>query len=366
MKKLFKALIVLEDGKIFKGLSTKKINCIGEIVFTTSMTGYQKALTDPSYRDQILVMTYPIQGNYGTNKTLDESNSIQVKGFIIKELTDLPSHWQSQQTLKSFLDKQKIPFITDVDTRALTRHLRKRGTMMGSISSESDVSKILKKIKSHPKYGSEDIVSQVSTTKIFKYSGNKKNENRIIIIDLGVKNNIKRILKKLGCEVIVMPHTSNYEEIIKLSPQGIILSPGPGDPMKIINLSDVIKKLSKKYPILGICLGHQLLGLAYGAKSYKLPYGNRGSNHPVIDQKTNKVFITSQNHGYAINQTGLDKNMTVAQVNLNDGHIEALKHKKLPVSSIQYHPEASPGPKDTEFIFNNFLNEINEFKEKNK
>ncbi len=364
MKKLFKASIVLEDGKIFKGLSTKKINCIGEIVFTTSMTGYQKALTDPSYRDQILVMTYPIQGNYGTNDTLNESDRIQVKGFIIKELTELPSHWQSQQTLKLFLDKQKIPFITGVDTRALTRHLRKKGTMMGSISSENDINKILKKIKSYPKYGSEDIVSQVSTPKIFNYSPTKKNQKRIIIIDLGVKNNIKRILKKLGCEVIVMPHTSNYDEIVKLSPQGIILSPGPGDPMKIIDLSELIKKLSKEYPMLGICLGHQLLGLAYGAKSYKLPYGNRGSNHPVIDQKTNKVFITSQNHGYAINQTGLDKNMIVAQVNLNDGHIEALKHKKLPVSSIQYHPEASPGPKDTEFIFNNFLIEINGFKEK--
>tara|TARA_Y100001970_G_scaffold290531_1_gene424584 strand:- start:388 stop:1473 length:1086 start_codon:yes stop_codon:yes gene_type:complete len=358
MKNLYKAVIVLEDGKIFSGYSSKKFEHIGEIVFTTSMTGYQKALTDPSYYDQILVMTYPLQGNYGTNQDQNESNKVQVKGFIIKELTDVPSHWKNKGTLKSFLNKNNIPFVTDVDTRALTKHLRRQGTMMGAISTGNNIKTILKHIQSFPKYGSEDIVSKVSTKKTSVKNHKSKGAPRVIIVDLGVKNNIKRILEKNGCNVIVVPHTLSYQEIESLHPDGIILSPGPGDPMQLLEIAGTVKQISESYPTLGICLGHQILGIAYGASSYKLPYGNRGSNHPVLDTTSKQVFITSQNHGYAIDPKGLEKNMKVSQVNLNDGHVEALNHSTLPVSSIQYHPEASPGPHDTEFIFNNFLNKI--------
>ena len=357
MNNLYKAIIVLEDGRVFEGYSSKEFEHIGEIVFTTSMTGYQKALTDPSYHDQILVMTYPLQGNYGTNQDQNESNKVQVKGFIIKELTEIPSHWKNKTTLKSFLNKNNIPFITGVDTRALTKHLRRQGTMMGAISTNINTKIILKNIKQFPKYGSEDIVSKVSTKKT-NLTNKIKGKSRVIIVDLGVKNNIKRILEKNGCNVVVMPHTSSYQEIESLNPDGIILSPGPGDPMQLLNIVETVKQLSQSYPTLGICLGHQILGIAYGATSYKLPYGNRGSNHPVIDTASKKVFITSQNHGYAIDPKGLEKKMKVSQVNLNDGHVEALKHDTLPVFSIQYHPEASPGPHDTEFIFNNFLKTI--------
>tara|TARA_Y100001970_G_scaffold291483_1_gene428786 strand:+ start:5183 stop:6268 length:1086 start_codon:yes stop_codon:yes gene_type:complete len=358
MRQLYKASIVLEDGKIFNGYASKKFEHIGEIVFTTSMTGYQKALTDPSYHDQILVMTYPLQGNYGTNEDQNESNKVQVKGFIIKELTEIPSHWKNKATLKSFLNKNKIPFVTDVDTRALTKHLRRQGTMMGAISTSNDIKNILKNIQKFPKYGSENIVSKVSTKKTSAINKKPSNSTRVVIVDLGVKNNIKRILEKNGCDVIVMPYTATYQEIESLNPDGVILSPGPGDPMKLLEIAETVKQISESYPTLGICLGHQILGIAYGATSYKLPYGNRGSNHPVLDNTTKEVFITSQNHGYAIDPNGLEKKMKVSQVNLNDGHVEALKHASLPVSSIQYHPEASPGPHDTEFIFNNFLDKI--------
>ena len=358
MKKLYKAVIVLEDGKVFNGYTSKEFEHIGEIVFTTSMTGYQKALTDPSYHDQILVMTYPLQGNYGTNQDQNESQKVQVKGFIIKELTEIPSHWKNKATLRSFLNKNKIPFITDVDTRALTKHLRRQGTMMGAISTNNNINNIIKNIQKFPKYGSENIVSKVSTKKRSLKNSKSRNSLTIIIMDLGVKNNIKRILEKNGCNVIIMPYTSAYQEIELLKPDGVILSPGPGDPMQLLEIAGTVKKISESYPTLGICLGHQILGIAYGATSYKLPYGNRGSNHPVLDTSTKQVFITSQNHGYAIDPKGLEKKMAVSQVNLNDGHVEALKHATLPVSSIQYHPEASPGPHDTEFIFNNFLDKI--------
>ena len=359
MNKLFPAYVILEDGKILQGYSNTKIDSIGEIVFTTSMTGYQKALTDPSYRDQILVMTYPLQGNYGTNINQKESDEVQVKGFIIKELIDQPSHWQSKKTLKTYLNDSKIPYLFDVDTRALTKHLRNKGSMMGSITTNTDHASVIAKINNSPKYGSKNVVEQVSTKKIIYPHKNTSNKiQKITILDLGVKNNIKRILEKNNSQVTIVPHTISFEEINKLNPQGIIISPGPGDPMQLIALAPLVRKLAEKYPLLGICLGHQLLGISFSAKSYKLPYGNRGSNHPIIDMKSKKIFITSQNHGYAIDPDKMNPDMRVSQINLNDGHVEALVHKYLPVSSIQYHPEASPGPKDTEYIFNNFLDSL--------
>lgn len=339
----------------------------GEVVFTTSMTGYQEALTDPSFRGQILTMTFPLQGNYGTNLWSDESKEVQVRGFVVREMTDLPSHWQSVDTLHHYLESRGIPAIADVDTRALTRHLRSRGVVMGTITREESVEQALARLNAEPDYASIDYVSRVSTTEAYDFedprvplgaAGTDGLAPHVVVLDLGVKRNIMRILRARGCTVTAVPHDTDAEAILSLRPDGVLLSPGPGDPMLLDHVVSTARGLVGKAPIMGICLGHQVMGRVFGADSFKLKFGHRGANHPVRDEITGKVHITSQNHGFAIDGDRLASAIRVAQVHLNDGTVEGLQHLDEPVFTIQYHSEASPGPNDTEYLFDRFLDSV--------
>jgi carbamoyl-phosphate synthase small subunit len=371
-----KAILVLEDGSVYEGHSFgAETTAYGEVVFSTSMTGYQEMLTDPSYAGQILVPTYPLIGNYGINESDFESRQIQVRGLAVREYCPQPSHWQSTRTLHEFLLAYGIPGISGIDTRALTRRLRSSGVMMGIISSEISVEEALKKLKSLPKYDFTDFVHQVSTDKAYiwqdntpatanlissPFKGEDKGEGeekqpRIAIIDYGLKYNILRILSQLGCQASAVPCTASAKEILALKPDGIVLSPGPGDPALLDDITDTVRELIGRNPIMGICLGHQLIGKALGARTYKLKFGHRGGNHPVRDLTTGRVYITAQNHGYALDADTLNGGLEVSHTNLNDGTVEGLRHQDLPILSIQYHSEASPGPLDNMYLFERFL-----------
>jgi carbamoyl-phosphate synthase small subunit len=350
-----KALLVLEDGTFYEGKPFgKEGEAFGEVVFNTCMTGYQEVLTDPSYRGQIVVMTYPLIGNYGFNNEDNESSSPQVQGFVVKELCNMASNWRNVGTPSDFFIKHGIPGICDIDTRHLTQHIRNNGSMYGVISTlNDDVQWLARKAKELAAI-KQDLVSAVTCREIRHIEGSSP---RIAILDLGVKASIIRSLVQLGCEIYVIPAHAPASSILDLKPDGILLSNGPGDPRDIPYALKTVKQLLGKRPIMGICLGHQLLGLALGASSYKMKFGHHGGNHPVKDLNKNRVYITSQNHNYALNDD-LGAHAHVTHVNLNDGSIEGFSHEDFPLISVQYHPEAAPGPQDSGHIFEEFINLI--------
>lgn len=353
-----RGILVLEDGTTYEGyLFGAEFTAYGEVVFDTSMAGYQEMLTDPSFAGQILVPTYPLIGNYGINCQDFESKKIQVRGFVVREYCTTPSHWQNRCSLHEFLALNGIPGLAGIDTRALTRHLRSAGVMMGILTSEMTTEEALNQLKKLPSYGSVNFVREITTPKPYQWEPppDAGYRHHIIVVDMGLKYNIARILARLGCLVTVVPCSMSAEEILKLKPDGILLSPGPGDPALLSYMRNPVKELLLRKPVMGICLGHQLIGTALGASTFKLKFGHRGANHPVCDLTTGRVHITTQNHGYAIDAATLRGGLEVSHVNLNDGTIEGLCHKNLPVLSIQYHSEGSPGPQDNTYLFNRFL-----------
>ncbi|CUQ21258.1 glutamine-hydrolyzing carbamoyl-phosphate synthase small subunit [Clostridium baratii] len=344
-----KAKLILENGMIFEGKSFGYLGeSVGEVVFTTGMTGYQEVLTDPSYHGQIVTMTYPLIGNYGINLDDMESNKPQVKGFIVREKCNIPNNFRCEMNLDDYLKQNKIVGIEGIDTRALTKILRNNGTMKGIITLDhSEFSEVKKEIEA---FSNKDAVSNVTTEKIYEIDGEGKH---VAIIDYGIKNNILNCFKKRGCKITVFPSNVTAEEVLNINPDLVFLSNGPGDPEDLETEIENIKKIIGKKPIVGICLGHQLLALSLGGSTTKLKFGHRGCNHPVKDLETGRVHITSQNHGYVVNEVPEDVEIT--HVNINDGTVEGLKHKTMPVYSVQFHPEASAGPKDSEYIFDRFL-----------
>lgn len=346
-------ILALEDGTIFEGESFgAEGEVIGEIVFNTGMTGYQEVLTDPSYCGQIVTMTYPLIGNYGVNIDDMESAKPQVKGFIVREMCKTPSNWRSLETLSEYLKRHGIIGIEGVDTRALTRRLRDKGTMKGIISTKPEFS-LEARIDDVKSYRIVNPVEQVTAAEVFHYKGNGF---KVALLDYGIKQNIVRSLLKRDCEVYVFPATATTDEILAIEPDGIMLSNGPGDPKDCMHQINIIKELMGRKPIFGICLGHQLTALANNADTEKLKYGHRGCNHPVKDLSMDITYITSQNHGYTIIEDSLDKSkMEVSHRNMNDGTVEGVRYLHAPVFTVQFHPEASPGPADTAYLFDRFL-----------
>ena len=370
-----KALLVLEDGTTFTGDAFgAPVRSHGEVVFCTAMTGYQEALTDPSFAEQVLVMTYPLQGNYGINEFDVESRRIQVRAFVVRESCDAPSHWRSKRTLHDYLSENGVPGIAGVDTRALTRRLRNAGVMMGTVTHDETPERALARLRDLPRYGTTDLVPLVSTRQPYTYPDRQPGAaiphdrqpgaaiprdgepaRRIVVLDLGVKYNILRVLTRLGCEAVTVPCDTTAEDILAMRPDGVLLSPGPGDPALLDYAVASARGLVGKTPMMGICLGHQVLGSVFGAKSYKLKFGHRGANHPVRDEATGRVYVTAQNHGYAIDDAGLASDVGVSHRNVNDGTVEGLRHQREPVMTIQYHSEASPGPLDSMYLFERFI-----------
>ena len=354
-----RAILVLEDGTVYEGLSFgAESDAIGEAVFNTSMIGYQEMLTDPSYAGQIVIPTYPLIGNYGINEQDIESARIQVRGFAVREECAQPSHYMNDKTLHDYLAESGITGITGLDTRAITRKLRSFGVMMGMITSSKTPQQALEDIKNSPNYGETDFVRQVSTEKPYcrESALNDESPHNIVAFDCGLKYNIIRLLCRRGCRVTVVPCTTPAEDILNMKPDGILLSPGPGDPELLDYATQTVKGLAGKKPIMGICLGNQLIARAFGGRNFKLKFGHRGGNHPVKELSSGLVHITAQNHGYAVDPDSLKgSGLEVTQINLNDGTVEGLRHRELPIFSIQYHSEASPGPLDNTYIFDDFV-----------
>ncbi len=355
-----KAILALSDGVIFEGKAFGSLGTrLGEVVFNTGMTGYQEVLTDPSYAGQLVTLTYPLIGNYGINPDDIESKNIQVAGFVVRELADIHSNWRSQMSLSDYLTEAKITGITGIDTRTLTRRIRHEGVMMGALSTELSGPELISQLqKSTEKYDSIDWVKKVTTPEVYTWGPDEKDARfRVSVLDCGIKFNILRELAALGIRTTVFPATASAKELLENNPDGLFLSPGPGDPALLGYAVQTVQELiASERPLMGICLGNQLVGCALGGTTFKLPFGHRGANHPVKDLPTGKVVITSQNHGYALDRDSLpiDK-VTVTQINLNDGTVEGLQHTKLPLFTIQYHPEASPGPRDSQFYFQRFV-----------
>jgi carbamoyl-phosphate synthase small subunit len=351
-----KAVLALEDGKVFHGLSFgAEGEAYGEVVFNTSMTGYQEILTDPSYKGQMVCMTYPLIGNYGVNLEDAESTRPFVEGFIVKEASRVYSNWRATEDLGSYLQRNRIVSIQGIDTRALTKHLREEGAKKGVISTVDLDEKILvKKAAASPGLLGRDLIKEVMCAK--PYDWNSGGTFRVVAIDSGIKHNILRNLEARNCRVRVVPATATAEEILDFKPHGLFLSNGPGDPEALPYIVDTVKRLLDRLPIFGICLGHQILGQAFGGKTFKLKFGHHGGNQPVIDLKTRAVDITAQNHGFAVDVDSIpDKHVALTHINLNDRTCEGMEHKKLPVFSVQYHPEAAPGPHDATHHFDRFV-----------
>ncbi|HEX3035585.1 MAG TPA: glutamine-hydrolyzing carbamoyl-phosphate synthase small subunit [Thermodesulfobacteriota bacterium] len=365
-----KALLVLEDGTIFQGSGFGADGEVyGEVVFNTAITGYQEILTDPSYNGQIVVMTYPEIGNYGINPEDVESKRPFVRGFVVKEYWQSPSNWRSQESLGDYLSRYGITGIEGIDTRELTKRIRTQGAQRGVISTDDlDPESLLSKVRQSPQIVGADLVTEVSCNEFYRWQngsgfwkpaydskGDMGRDFRVIVYDFGVKQNILRRLVDTGCEVLVAPSQTPPHEVLSLNPDGIVLSNGPGDPAAVSYAIETVRTLIGKKPIFGICLGNQILGLALGGKTYKLKFGHRGANQPVKDLSTGKVSITSQNHGFAVDPDSLGSNVDITHINLNDSTVEGLRHKEYPIFSVQYHPEASPGPHDSSSLFHDFL-----------
>ena len=352
----FNKKIVLEDGEEYLGYgfgADKEAIC--EIVFNTSVVGYQEIVSDPSYTYQMVVMTYPLIGNYGITDEDYETRVPTIGGLVVREYNDLPSNFRYTKTLSEYLEENDIPGIYGLDTRKLTRSIRDKGSRKVIITdAKTSTEEALKKLKKYsiPK----DAVAKVSSKKKW-YSRTANAEFNIVAVDCGIKLNIIRSLNKRGCNVTVVPYNTPFKKIQELKPDGIFLSNGPGDPEDVVEVIDLVKKARGKYPIFGICLGHQMISLAYGAKTYKLKFGHRGGNHPVLNLKTDKIEITSQNHSYAVDEESLKKTKLVAtHKNILDGTIEGVECKKDKVFSVQYHPESAPGPQDSSYLFDEFIN----------
>lgn len=364
--------MALEDGTVFEGrsfgFSGEKS---GELVFNTSMTGYQEILTDPSYKGQIVIMTYPLIGNYGVNDQDVESQIPKVEGFIIKENCSIFSNWRGDKSLSDYLIRHRIMGVEGMDTRALTRHIRTAGAMKAFLSTEDHSrERLIEKARTSPGLIGRDLVKEVTCQTPYEWtlanpSQFSKNDvlpstfhmrPKVVVLDFGVKLNILRSLREWQCEVVVLPASSTAETVLSYHPDGIVLSNGPGDPEGVPYAIEMVRRLMGKKPIFGICLGHQLLGLALGGRTFKLKFGHRGANQPVKDLKTGRVMITSQNHGFAVDPDSLHPDeVEITEINLNDRTLEGMRHKRLPILSVQYHPEASPGPHDTQHLFGEFV-----------
>lgn len=375
-----KALLALEDGRTFACRSfTGPGETEGEVVFNTSMTGYQEVLTDPSYRGQIVTMTYPLIGNYGVNPEDVESARIQVAGFIVREYEDLPSNHRATGTLADYLRGEGVIGIDELDTRALTRHIRNAGAMRAVISTQDfDPESLVRRAKNAPSMAGRDLATGVSTQQPYRWVNGRpealnagldtavwrhraEGRHAVAAFDYGIKYNILRNLERAGCEVVVLPAEATAGQVRALSPDGVFLSNGPGDPEPLANAIETIRDLFGYRPIFGICLGHQLLGLALGGRTYKLKFGHRGANQPVKNLHTGRVEITSQNHGFAVDTASLNKGeLEITHMNLNDDTLEGFRHRKLPIQAVQYHPEASPGPHDAEYLFGDFVKMMTE------
>ena len=356
------AVLYLEDGTIFRGTSLSTHGeTAGEVVFNTALSGYQEVLTDPSYAGQIVVMTYPLIGNYGVNTEDVESAGIHVKGFVVKEFCRTHSNYRARQSLISYLDDNKIIGIEGVDTRALTRHLRLSGAMKGLISTTDVDPAVLKaKLAKVPSMNGADWVKEVATREPYIWKAEGEAKYKIVAVDCGIKWNILRIFAQMNCEVHVVPPSTSAKDILAYNADGLFLSNGPGDPAAVTYVIETVRQLIGKLPIFGICLGNQMIGLALGGRTYKLKFGHHGSNHPVKDLESGRISITSQNHGFCVDIDSLDKNEVEAiHINLNDKTVEGLRHKKHPLFSIQYHPEAAPGPNDAKYLFGKFIDMIN-------
>jgi carbamoyl-phosphate synthase small subunit len=372
-----KAILLLEDGTVFEGNSfgAKGAKC-GEVVFNTAMTGYQEILTDPSYNEQIITMTYPLIGNYGTNKSDWESRKIFASGFIVKENCQYPNNWRSKYSLSDYLESNNVIGLEGIDTRKLVKHIRTQGAMKGIISStDLSIRHLKKKLENYPGLVGRDIVKDVTVKKQYSWDKavidvlNDKEQHpekkyKVVAFDFGIKHNILRMLCSAGCDVKVVPAATSIEEVLSRKPDGVFLSNGPGDPAPVNYAIETVKKLLGKLPVFGICLGHQILSLALGGKTYKLKFGHRGANHPVKNLRTGKIEITSQNHGFCVDMDSLkNRDVELTHINLNDNTLEGLRCKRYPAFSVQYHPEASPGPHDSNYLFETFTQLMDRYRD---